>query len=202
MINLLPPELKEEYRYARYNRRLLNWLITFAIGIAGVAVIVAGGLLVMRGNSNTYRSEIAAAQAGLASQDIAGTQAQVVDISNNLTLMVRVLSQEILFSKMLARLGTITPSNVILTDLAISQNQSAVDITAETANYNAATQLQVNLADPSNQIFSTADIVSINCATGTGVTNPAYPCTASIRAQFTANNPFLFINAKGKAGAS
>lgn len=110
---------------------------------------------------------------------------EVTSVSNNLKLMVTVLSKEILFSKLLAQLGTITPQNVVLTDLSISQTESAIDITAQAANYNAAAQLQANLADKNNQIFSSADIVNITCASGsTATTNTAYPCTVNIRALF------------------
>lgn len=200
MINLLPPELKQDYRYARRNYRLLRWLAAFLVAIGGVAIITGTGLFIMSNTIDSYKSRIASTQGALASQHYADTQKQVTDISNNLRLMVKVLSKEVLFSKLLARLGQVTPPGVILTDLSISQTQSGMDITAQTANYNAATQLQVNLASPTNQIFSKADIVNITCQTGSQVINPAYPCTATIRAQLTGNNPFLFINSQ-QAGA-
>ncbi|HXH26855.1 MAG TPA: hypothetical protein VNG90_03085, partial [Candidatus Acidoferrum sp.] len=149
---------------------------------------------------NSYQTRIATVQSQLASANVTATERQITSISNNLKLMVTVLSKEILFSKLLARLGSLTPSSVILTNLSISQTESAIDITAQTSNYTAATQLQINLADPTNQIFARADLINISCATGAQITNPAYPCTAIIRAQFTKNNPFLFINAK--AGSS
>lgn len=199
MINLLPAELKQDYRYARLNRRLLHWAAGFAAAILGVAVIASVGIFAMKNSSSTYQERIAVTQSELASADVDGVQQQVTQISNNLKLMVTVLSKEILFSKLLTRLGTITPSNVALTDLSISQTEKAIDITAQTASYDAATQLQVNLADTNNQIFSKADIVSITCSSKP--TNPAYPCTADIRALFTSNNPFLFINSTTKAGS-
>lgn len=202
MINLLPPEVKQDYRYARHNRRLLNWVAAFAVAIVGMALITGGGLVVMNNSIDSYKTKIAGAQSQLASDNIDGVQKQVKDISNNLKLMVTVLSKEILFSKLLDRLGNITPSKVILTNLSISQTESAIDITAQTTNYNAATQLQVNLSDPGNQIFSKADIVSITCnsSSQSSTTSSAYPCTANIRALFTKNNPFLFIS-NAKAGS-
>ncbi|HEV2403376.1 MAG TPA: PilN domain-containing protein [Candidatus Saccharimonadales bacterium] len=202
MINLLPPQLKSDYRYARYNHRLFHWIIAFILATAGVVLMAIGGLIAMNNSIDRYNAQLASTQAHLTSQSFADTEKQVAAISNNLKLMVQVLSKEILFSKLLNRLGTITPANVILTNLSISQNQSAIDITAQTTGYNAATQLQVNLADPSNQIFSKADIVSISCATGSTIANPAYPCTATIRAQFTSSNPFLFINSAKSGGIS
>lgn len=203
MINLLPPEVKEDYRYARRNRHLLKWVIAFLFGISGIVLITASGVFIMHNASSDYRSKIATAQTELASQNDAGIKKEVTSVSNNLKLMVTVLSKEILFSKLLAQLGTITPQNVVLTDLSISQTESAIDITAQAANYNAAAQLQANLADKNNQIFSSADIVNITCASGsTATTNTAYPCTVNIRALFAKNNPFLFINANSQKSGS
>lgn len=203
MINLLPPEVKSEYRYARKNRRIVHWCMAFVLVLVGLAIITGTGIIIMEHRMSDYKSRIATAQSELASQNLSGTEKQVKEISNNLKLMVTVLSKEILFSKLLARLGSIMPSNAILTNLSISQTESAIDITAQTKDYGAATQLQVNLADPDNQIFSKADIISISCASSTTATdsNTNYPCTVSIRALFTQNNPFLFINSGAKAGS-
>jgi type II secretory pathway component PulL len=205
MINLLPPDIKEGYRYARRNRVLAHWSVCFLAGIVGLAVITGFGVYHMNQKADSYTKQIADTKAALARENVASVQKQVTDISNNLKLMVQVLSKEVLFSELLARLGSVTPSNVILTNLAISQSESAIDITANAGNYAAATQLQINLADPNNQIFSKADIVSINCVSSTAsqTSNAAYPCTVSIRALLADDNPFLFIRNPGsKVGAS
>lgn len=205
MINLLPPELKQGYKYARFNRHMLHWIVAFVVAIVGVAVITTGGLLLMQSSINTYKTRIASAQAQLASQNLTGVEAQVTTISNNLKLMVKVLSKEILFSKLLSQLGTITPSNVELTGLSISQAQTAIIITAQASNYNAATQLEANLSSPNNQIFSKADLVSVTCLSGAQqqqLANSNYPCTVNIQAVFANNNPFLFINASGQKAGS
>lgn len=199
MINLLPSGLKQDYRYARRNRRVMHWIVGFGLGIAGMAVITGAGLFYMNHSIDSYTKQVATSNAQLQSQNLSGLQKQVTDISNNLKLVVQVLSKEVLFSKLLSRLGSVTPSNVILTNLAISQTEGAIDITAQTGSYNAATQLQVNLSDPNNQIFSKADIVSITCSSN--ATNAKYPCTATLRALFATNNPFLFISNSGTGKA-
>lgn len=201
MINLLPPELKQEYRYARRNRHLLFWVGGFSAAIVGLAFITAVGMFIMGNSVDNYRAHIADTQTELANQNVEGVQKQTTDISNNLKLMVTVLSKEVLFSKLLAQLGSITPPNVILTNLTISQTETAIDLTAQTGSYNAATQLQVNLADPNNKIFSKADIVTISCSAANKVADPKYPCTVAIKALFLNDNPFLFINASQKAGS-
>ncbi len=193
MINLLPPGLKQEYRYARLNRRLLQWVVGFLLAIAGVAVLTIAGLIIMSRSIDARQTEVTQTKAHLASQDIADTQKQISAIASNLKLMVSVLSKEVLFSELLVQLGSVTPPNTALSSLSVSQTQGAVDIAARAKNYDAATQLQANLADPNNKIFSKADTVDISCSTTvTGI----YPCTITLKALFAANNPYLFINTK------
>jgi len=192
MINLLPPDTKQTYRYARRNHALMHWITAMIFCMAGALLLLGGGYLYLNQQINDNAKQIAATNKQLNSQNLAQVQKQVSIISSNLKLAVQVLSKEILFSKLLKQLAAFTPSNVVLTNLSIAQAQGGVDITAQTADYNAATQLQVNLADPKNQIFSKADIVGITCDTGDATVK--YPCTITLRALFSSNNPFLFIN--------
>jgi Tfp pilus assembly protein PilN len=195
MINLLPPDIKQNYRYARRNLRTAFWAFAFLLAIGGVAAITGSGLFVINRSIDTNKADIVRIQADLTSQDLAGTQRQVTAISTNLKLMATVLSKEILFSKLLVKLGNTTPPDVVLTSLSISQTEGGIDITARAKNYNGAAQLQANMADPANKIFSKADIVSISCAnSATEGALAAYPCTITIKALFASDNPFLFIN--------
>lgn len=210
MINLLPPDIKQSYRFARRNTKLVNWVIVASFALVGLAAISVGGIWYLKQAVKPYDDQIVAAETNLKQQDQAGTEKQVKDISDNLKLVIQVLSQEILFSQLLKQLAVIIPSNATLSSFSVSQTIGALDITANTTDYNAATQLQVNLADPANKIFSKADIVSINCTAdnastgGSGVPTEQskYPCKVTLRALFTTNNPFLFISnttAKTKA---
>lgn len=192
MINLLPPKTKEAYHYGRRNRILRRWLFGVSAGLIGAILLTAAGAIALRISTNDYTDQIAVTTEDLEKQNLESVQKQVTTISNNLKLVEQVLSKEILFSQLLKKLGSVTPSNVILTNLAISQTQGAIDITANTSDYNAATQMQINLAAPENQIFSKADIISITCSAN--APNGNYPCTATFRALFAENNPFLFIN--------
>ena len=198
MINLLPPDLKEAYRYAHRNVRLVRWAVACGIGLIGLALISTAGLIYVQQATRAYAQQVRDAQTSLKDQNQTGVETQVKSITDSLKLAVQVLSKEVLFSKLLTQLASITPDNAVLTDLNISQAQTAVDITALTTDYAAATQLQVNLADPSNQIFSRADIISIICNAANSGSDARYPCTVTIRALFVSNNPFLFINDGGK----
>lgn len=193
MINLLPPEIQQDYRYARRNSWLMGTVTLMGIGLAGIILISAAGVWYLNQAATTYTLQAAATQHTLEAQKQAETEKKVQEMSNSLKLAVQVLSKEVLFSKLLKQLGAITPNNATLSNLSITELTGGVDITARTTDYNAATQLQVNLGDPKNQIFEKADIVSITCG---GTDSSRYPCTVVIRALFAKNNPYLFINNK------
>lgn len=198
MINLLPPEVKNQYHYAVLNTKLKSWITAAVIALLGVIVIGGAGLLYLKQISHSYDDQVAAAKATLQQQNIDGTRKQVNEISSDLKLSVQVLSKEVLFSKLLKQLATLTPPNTSLSSFNIAPSVSAIDIAAKTTDYNAATQLQVNLADPNNKIFSKADIISINC--GNDSSDTRYPCSVTIRALLAQNNPYLFIN-NSRAGS-
>lgn len=193
MINLLPPDVKDGYRYARRNVLLRKWVVGCVIALVGLGVITTYGLLALQQSTNHYKHKIAASEALFKKEDFAGTQAHVQDISNSLKLAVKVLGKEVLFSQLIKQIGASMPANANLTGLDINGVQGGLDITANAVDYRTATQVQVNLSDPANKLFDKADIVSIKCD---GVVSKAYPCQVTIRALFSKDNPFLFINSK------
>jgi len=195
MINLLPPELKKSYRYSASNIILVRWVIAALISVVGLGVIGTYGWLSIHQNIVDYGSQINSTESTLKKDKQKETYAQVQDITNNFRLVVQVLSKEVLFSKLLSQMGTAMPSGSYLTDLTISKTQGALDISAQTTDQQTATQVQVNLSDPKNQIFAKADIVNITCA-AKNAKDPTHPCLVNIRALFAQNNPFLFINQK------
>lgn len=195
MINLLPPDVKQEYTYALRNSSLRRWVIACLLALVGLVGIATYGLVALQKSTMSYTSQISVAQASLKQQKLTQTEAQVRDITTSFKLVVNVLSKEVLFSKLLKQIAVVIPANSILTNLNISQTAGGIDLTVAAADYNTATQVQVNLQDPANKVFSKADIVSIICTPNAA--NPKYPCTVQIRALFAANNPYLFINNKG-----
>lgn len=196
MINLLPPAIKQEYGYALRNTQLIRWVSALVVAIIGLGLIATYGLLTIQNSTNTYAAQVSTIQSTLKKQKLTETEAQVADISSSFKLVVQVLSKEVLFSKLLKQIAVVIPSNAILANLNINQTTGGVDIVADASDYTTATQVQVNLSDPSNRIFSKADIVSIACSPSSA--DKKYPCTVKIRALFAAKNQFLFINsAKG-----
>jgi Tfp pilus assembly protein PilN len=197
MINLLPNEVKKNYAYARKNVSLRRWAIMFVFAFVGLMAIATYGLLDIQQSVSRYNKTVVTSEAMLQKENYTETQNKIKDTSGSFQLAVKVLEQEILFSKLIKQIGSSIPSNANLTGLNINQSQGAIDISAIATDYNTATQIQVNLDDPANKIFSKADIISITCNKDSA-SDPKYPCSVNVRALFSKDNPFLFINSKAK----
>jgi Tfp pilus assembly protein PilN len=198
VINLLPNDVKLSYRYAQRNVVLRRWLVVTVLSVIGVGLIGSYGWLTLRQSTLNKQEEVSSLRTSLDKANLEETNKKVTEVSNSLKLAQSVLKQEILFSKLLKQMATALPDGTYLTGLNIAQisSGSGLDVTVAAADYESATQVQVNLADPTNQIFAKADIQNITCDSGGESSSAEYPCRISLRAQFSQNNPFLFINQK------
>lgn len=196
MINLLPHDIKEDIFYARRNTSLRNWIVASILALAGVGIIVAGGLIYMEQSIKSQSSQIAQSKQDLQAQKVDETQKRVEEISSNTKLTLDVLSREILFSKLIRQIGSALPANTALQSLQIDAVQGGIQLNAYAADFNAGTQLQINLQDPKNGVFEKADINSITCAdpnAPAGDQNKLYPCTVNLRALFGKNTSYTYI---------
>lgn len=194
MINLLPPETRENIMYARRNTRLRKWAVSMVLALFGVIAVVVFGLFYIDQNTRSISRQVDLSHQQLKIQNLEQTQKRVEDISNSLKLSIQVLSKQILFSDLLQQIGAVMPTGASLSSLSISKVSGGIDLQVIAKDYQSATQVQVNLQDPNNKIFQKVDIVNISCnsiVTATG--EQQYPCTGSYRALFNTNNPFLFI---------
>lgn len=205
MINLLPPDLKDNTRYARRNTRLRRWATGLFFGIVTIAAIVMAGQLYLQRSINQYSVQVEQGREQLKAQNLEQTQTQVQDLTESLRLVVQVLSREILFSKLITQIGSALPNGSVLSELSISKVKGGIDLRAAAVDHSTATQVQLNLQDPKNKIFEKADIINIQCApataTATNTTTAQYPCTVQLRALFAPNNPFAFLTPDKNAGA-
>ena len=196
MINLLPPAEKQEITFARYNTQLTRWIIGAFVGLIGVVIVVFGGQMYLRQSTNAYESAIATSKQNLTQQKQTETLSRVKGIQDSLTLVVKVLSREVLFSKLLQQVGLIMPSGTVLEGLSLtteSETETAFDLTASAVDYQSASQIQVNLEDPANKLFEKADLINITC-TPAGDEPTKYPCQAALRVLPAKENPFLLLN--------
>jgi hypothetical protein len=200
MINLLPPKAKSDYQYARRSLALRGWVIALAFVLVGLGGLMTFGLLQIHQAITDNKNQVARAQAILAKEKLTQTESKVKEISSSLRLATQVLSNEILFSKLITQIGAAMPPGAVLSSLNINKSSGALDLNAKARDYVTASQVQVNLSSSKDKIFARADIVNINCTTSKTEDKPdPYPCTITLRALFNDKNQFLFINQEPKS---
>lgn len=197
MINLMPSERKSAILYSRRNSVLLRWITGVSIAAIGLIFLTGGGLFYLRQDSKALQKNIDDTKTSLSAENEAETLKRVEEISGNIKLVVDVLSDEVLFSKLLQQIGLVMPSGTVLQDLELKSDlQGGLTLRIGASSYQTGTQAVVNLKDPENGIFQSADLENLSCSTGS--TDPRYPCTADVRALFNKdNNPFLFLSQDG-----
>jgi hypothetical protein len=191
MINLLPPQTREQITYARRNKQLIRWCTFVLLAIVGLFLLTTSGYVYINQSSDAQSKQVDSTREQLRIQKLEETQTKVSEISGNLKLAVQVLQRQIIFSGLIQQIASAIPSGAALTDLRISKLQGGIDLEFDANDYQTATQVQVNLQDQANKIFDKADIVSINCSGGSA--DSGYPCNVTIRALFAKNNPYVLV---------
>lgn len=201
MINLLPQDIKDTVLYARRNLILTRWVAAFFVGIIGVGVVVFAGQIYINQSVKSYTADVQNKKDQLARQQLTETQKRTEEISTSTKLALQVLSRQVVFSELLRQIGSAMPSGASLQTLSIDKLEGGIDLQAVAVDYRTATQVQVNMEDPSNKIFEKADILSITCTPTDQNTqgDNRYPCQVGIRALFAKDNPFTFTNTTGAA---
>lgn len=200
MINLMPPEAKTAITYARRNLRLSHWTLgSLLIIVAMAATVVLGGFYI-DSSKNNLSSSIADTQKTITDQKLDQVQTDAQSLSNGLKLVLQILSKEVLFSKLLKQLGTLMPPGATLGSIQLSNKVAgALDLTANAIDYQSATQVQVNLQDPKNNLFDKVDTTSVSCSdtsqsSSSGTTiDSRYKCQIVVRAQFKADAAITFL---------
>ena len=189
MINLLPQEKREAIMYARRNTKLLHWVVGLLAVIAVITAFWTFGYVYINRSITSYSSTIDTKESQLQTAEFKEAEDRIKDFSNNIKLILQVLSQQVVFSELFQQIGTIMPSGTVLSAIDISEVEGGIDLSIQARTYETATQTQVNFEDPANTLFKDVDIVSVACGG-----DSEYPCTVRLRAQFTDENPFLFLN--------
>lgn len=191
MINLLPPDLAQGIKLGRRNAHFRRWLFGLLLATLGLLLIVAAGWLYLDSQASMLSRESEAIRNELEAQNLTKVQAEADQITSQIKLINQVLVREVKFSELIQEIGKVMPPGTVLSGLNLENNISGgVDLTANTRDYQAAARVAANLSDPANKLFSTVDIVTVNCATSEN----AYKCNAEFRALFAPDAKERFLN--------
>lgn len=191
MINLLPPDYAAAIKFGRHNAALRNWLIGAWLATAGLLIIIIGGWLYLDNQAKGLANSQTDVESRLAAENLEAVKKEAQEISGSIKIIDQVLNREILFSKLIAEIGRAMPPGTVLNGLTLNEKiDGAFDIEVSARNHEAAARVATNLNDPANKIFSTVDILSVNCTNQDDV----YQCTGTYRALFDKETRQRFLN--------
>lgn len=191
MINLLPPEAKLDIQYARRNTMLVRWIAAGVLFTVLVVGLLGFGQYYISKNTQVTLASIEVTNQRLASQNMLNAQKELETISKNLKTVLQIAGKQLLFSKLITRIGGILPAQTRLNGMTLSTSNSALDLNIAARDRNAATQAVVNISDPKNGLFSKADLVSVTC---NDTATDGYPCQAQVRVIMKTDSSYYFLN--------
>jgi Tfp pilus assembly protein PilN len=186
MINMLPPNTKQELRAARTNVTLLQYLLVLilAAGFIGSAVY---GLQVYFSDTKENAEKLISLQGTPQVDESQPVEVEAQAFRNNLLSARSILDSEIRYSEILLAIAAQLPEGVIIKE--ISLNRQALDqplkLNIFAKSTEAALKTESSFAERP-QVFSGFSLQSLSSSTSS---DPEYPVTASI--SFTINRTTL-----------
>jgi hypothetical protein len=176
MINLIPEESKKEIRAARANVTLLNYIVILCFGVVFLALISVGVYFVLATSQADAKNLIAVSNAK--SSTYASAEAQGTALRSGLSSAKTILSQEVLYTKILTGIATLMPKGVVLNGINLSPSTLGAPTTLQF--YAKTTQDAIALKNgfESSSLFSKVSFVSLASAT-TGQSSD-YPVNATL----------------------
>lgn len=158
MINVLPPEIKQQIIFAKRNAILLNYLV--ALGIVG-AIITASfvyGEAAVAGRMGRVKADLAITQSRLGEHS--GVETKAKTLSERLTAIKKIQSEQTNFSSLLYDLGNLTPKGVFMSGIDLTgESTKPISINATANSYELAVAFKERLVNSVR--FQDVDIISI-----------------------------------------
>lgn len=197
MINLLPPDAKEETLYGRRNRKLV-----FVAGCIGVLIVALGSLTIfgqyyLSRSEQQYIKSGQVVEARITDQKLEQSQKDLEALAANFKTASSLLGKQVLFSKLFPKLGEIIPSGAVVKQISIGNSDTSVEFEIRSLNKTIANQSFINVSDKANGLFEKADLLEISCATTTAnqsESNDGFNCSTRIKALYRSDSPFLLLN--------
>ena len=160
MINLMPPDIKEQIRFAKLNRTTLRYLWG-----AVVVVLALGGVFewaIYTLNAQTKTASAGAAEKQQTIDKLTNTFVPMAkEASDRLSAIKTVQANQTHFSAVIADIGKVEPTGVIIKSMTLTgADKVPVVIVISASNYNAALAFRNALANSPR--VAGADLESIN----------------------------------------
>jgi hypothetical protein len=191
MINLLPDQIKEEIVYAKRNCVVVKWICSVLLIIVILVGMTIFGQIFINKNASSIQSVTELTNQRIEDQNLESTQQDIEALSTNFKTVTQLLSQQLLFSKLFTKIGSIMPADAILSGITLIADESSIDLNIAATNKEAATQAFINISDPENGLFEEADLISVNCSS---TSTSSKPCAAVVKVVMEAGSNYYFLN--------
>lgn len=108
MINLLPYDYKEQIQYGRKNKLLVKWSLALGIAMLVIVAVSAAGTLYMYKTTKDYEKTVSQNTASLKEKKLEQDYKAMEQLSKDFKTVVDIASQQLLYSKMLKAIRSIT----------------------------------------------------------------------------------------------
>ncbi|HPR09979.1 MAG TPA: hypothetical protein PLJ04_00180 [Candidatus Saccharibacteria bacterium] len=191
MINLLPADVKQDIGYARKNKVLFSWIIILLILLLAIVITIGFGLFFITQRANNLNRLATISEQRVVDQNLAEYQQKAEVFSNDLDIAVKLLENQLLFSKIIRTIGSVLPPGVTLGTLDYSAEDEVLTLNVNGADQRLITTAFENISssqEKTDNLFTKADLLKIDCNSLEG------GCTGSIVVLLNKNSEFYLIN--------
>lgn len=161
MINLLPPDIQKEIRFARLNVTAMQYAILIMAVSLSLASLLFFGVAVVSGDEESLHQNIQEKEAILA--ELEDSVGKAKELEQQIDTISALLEREVSFSSLLRDIGGVIPEGASLTGLSLTGDETLpLRIGATVRNQPLAAVLRENLED--SELFENADIQSITAS--------------------------------------
>ncbi len=164
MINLLPPDQKEQIRYAKLNRLALRYVRTLIVVVLVLGGIFAGSFYLLAQQAGSISEDVAQKEAMIAALDRTFTP-KAKDASDRLAAIKFVQATQTRFSAVISDIAKVVPQGVSIDAMTLTGEDKAPVRIAVTAQSYAAALAFRNALITSPRIAG-ADLETISSSDG------------------------------------
>ena len=168
MINFLPPEIKSDIKYRRKNKKLINWLLVLITFIFIIIITIGFGIFIINQKASNLDRLVTVSEQRITDQDLESYQKKAEGFSNNLETAIKLLKDQLLFSKIIRTIGATLPPNTKLEKLEYTTANEILTLNIKSPDQNTISVAYKNIQESGskeNSLFSKADLVKVTCST-------------------------------------
>lgn len=158
MINLLPPELKEQANYAKRNSRLLRYISIGLLVAVLLGVLLMGSLWYGDHQINNLNNVLNSRKHTETSYQ--STEKNVKSLESNLSILEKLVNAKTHYSVLLADVAGLLPNGAYINSMTLTGDDTQpMQILLTVTSFNQAAQVRNSFA--TSERFKSADIQSI-----------------------------------------